>query len=406
MAEKTTKRIAYIDWLRGFACLVMFQTHCYDSWLGGAARDGGFLKLSQLGGTLPAPLFLFLAGISFALVTDKLRQKGVSADEIARTTILRGGEIFLLGLLFRLQEFLLGQPSAPWTDLLRVDILNVIGVSLMMMGVACRIAAAGGAAGPQQLRRATIVTAVVCAAAIAGLTPPLWTSWRPHFLPWWLESYINGVHTFGKPQPWLFPIFPWAAFAFVGLAAGSLLLSDWARKNEAPALTLAASEWNCFYRAGTVAGCAPRAGLQHIRFLAHQSEFLCGSRRNRNGHSLFGVRMVPVGSRRVGLQSSDRNGEVFAARLLGAHRICLWRAFHRPQAQRGCRDGNARANYNFCRDDSARNRSQPVSQVEAANVGAASGRGSDIVARSCAGTRQPQHQTAMLCHSEVAAATE
>ena len=86
----------------------MFQTHCYDSWLGGAARDSGFFKLSQLGGTLPAPLFLFLAGVSFALVTDKLRQKGVSADEIARTTILRGGEIFLLALLFRLQEFLLG----------------------------------------------------------------------------------------------------------------------------------------------------------------------------------------------------------------------------------------------------------------------------------------------------------
>ena len=186
----------------------MFQTHCYDSWLGGAARDGGFLKLSQLGGTLPAPLFLFLAGISFALVTDKLRQKGVSADEIARTTILRGGEIFLLALLFRLQEFLLGQPNAPWTDLLRVDILNVIGLSLMMMGVACRIAATGGAADPRHLRKTTIVTAVACAAAIAAVTPPLWTTWRPHWRAWWLESYINGVHTFGTPQPWLFPDLP------------------------------------------------------------------------------------------------------------------------------------------------------------------------------------------------------
>ncbi len=239
MADKNTKRIAYIDWLRGFACLVMFQTHCYDSWLGGAARDGNFIKWSQLGGTLPAPMFLFLAGTSFALVTDKLRQKGVSADEIARTTILRGGEIFLLGLLFRLQEFLLGQPYAPWTDLLRVDVLNVIGVSLMMMGVACRVAAAGGPIGALQLRRATIVTAILCAAAIAIFTPPLWTSWRPHWLPWWLESYVNGVHTFGKPQPWLFPIFPWAAFAFAGLAVGLLLLFDWARKNEAIALAFA-----------------------------------------------------------------------------------------------------------------------------------------------------------------------
>ena len=239
MPQKATKRIAYIDWLRGFACLVMFQTHCYDSWLGGTARQSGFFKLSQLAGTLPAPLFLFLAGVSFALVTDKLRQKGAPGNEIAQTTILRGAEIFGLGMLFRLQEFLLGQPSAPWTDLLRVDVLNVIGVSLMMMGVACRVAAAGGSVDPRHLRRATVVTAVACAGAIAILTPPLWTTWRPHWHAWWLESYFDGVHTFGTPQPWLFPVFPWAAFAFAGLAAGTLLLSEWARKNQAAAVALA-----------------------------------------------------------------------------------------------------------------------------------------------------------------------
>ena len=250
MTEKTTKRLAYIDWLRGLACVVMFQTHCYDSWLGGAARDGLFTRMSQLGGTLPAPLFLFLAGISLALVTDKLRQKDVSADEIARTTILRGGEVFLLGLLFRLQEYLLGQPRAQWTDLLRVDVLNVIGVSVILMGIACRIAAAGSGADRGQLRRVTIVTAVGCAAAIAIFTPPLWTSWRPHSLAWWLESYIDGVHTFGKPQPWLFPIFPWAAFAFAGLAVGLLLLSEWARKNEASALVSAGASGIAFIALG------------------------------------------------------------------------------------------------------------------------------------------------------------
>jgi len=45
--ERTTTRVAYIDWVRGFACLMMFQTHCYDSWLGGAARASGFFKLSN-----------------------------------------------------------------------------------------------------------------------------------------------------------------------------------------------------------------------------------------------------------------------------------------------------------------------------------------------------------------------
>ena len=47
--------------MRGLACVLMFQTHCYDSWLGGDARKGEFLKDSQRLGTLPAPLFLFLA---------------------------------------------------------------------------------------------------------------------------------------------------------------------------------------------------------------------------------------------------------------------------------------------------------------------------------------------------------
>jgi uncharacterized membrane protein len=239
MAEKTTTRVAYIDWVRGFACLMMFQTHCYDSWLGGAARASGFFKLSQLGGTLPAPLFLFLAGVSCALVTDRLRQKGLQANEIARTTILRGGEVFLLALLFRLQEFLLGMGHAPWTDLLRVDVLNAIGLSLVMTGLACRVAAVGGTDDVSRLRRRSIGIAVAIAAVIAVVTPLLWTTSQPHWRAWWLESYVNGVHTFGTPQPWLFPLFPWAAFAFAGLAASFLLQTDWARQQETAAMFLA-----------------------------------------------------------------------------------------------------------------------------------------------------------------------
>jgi uncharacterized membrane protein len=208
--------------MRGLACLLMFQTHCYDSWLGGAARKSAFFGWSQLGGTLPAPLFLFLAGISFALVTDRMRRKGSSANQIAATTIRRGAEIFVLGLLFRVQEFALGQPWSPWTDLLRVDILNTIGVSLILMGVACRFV---------KTRAANTILAVVVAAGISMATPLLWTTHQPRWLPWYVESYVNGVHTFGAPQHWLFPIFPWTAFAFAGLAAGFLLMSDWATNN-------------------------------------------------------------------------------------------------------------------------------------------------------------------------------
>ena len=277
MSPAPSSRLAYIDWLRGLACVLMFQTHCYDAWLGGAARNSKLLMYSQLGGTFPAPLFLFLAGVSFAIVTNKLIQKGVSANEIARKTIRRGAEILALGLLFRLQEFVIAFGWAPWSDLLRVDILNTIGASMMLMGVMCWVglefvnrthspgrpspgwagegthstpslqsvaqgrlrpyADSGGAGvlaraseNSTRPRASLIVLALLTGTAVSALTPLLWTTWRPHFLPWELETYINGVHNLGQPQAGLFPLFPWAGFAFAGLAFGFILTSDYAQK--------------------------------------------------------------------------------------------------------------------------------------------------------------------------------
>jgi len=235
-------RLAYIDWMRGLACVLMFQTHCYTSWLSPQARKTEFYRWSQAAGTLPAPLFIFLAGVSSAMVTQRLREKGMARNAIARTAILRGAEIFGLGLLFRGQEFILGYPKSPWTDLLRVDVLNILGLSMMLMGVLCwatDVRAGAGVVGARfsasqsRTLTVTIIAALIAAAAVAVATPWLWTTYRPRWLPWPLESYIDGVHTFGQPQTWLFPIFPWAAFAFVGLALGFLLFSDFAKEKEA-----------------------------------------------------------------------------------------------------------------------------------------------------------------------------
>jgi uncharacterized membrane protein len=239
--------------MRGLACVLMFQTHCYDAWLGGDARNTSFLKASQLLGTLPAPLFLFLAGVSFALVTDKLIRKNLSPAEITRTMLRRGAEIFAFGLLFRLQEFLIAWGWAPWSDLLRVDVLNIIGLSMILMALLSGITltlcrkvrdsykghsgnsyqgtpssipqAAEKGSGLGRCGPTLVVAAIAAASAIALLTPPLYTTWRPTWLPWPLESYIDGCHNLGTPQPWLFPIFPWSAFAFAGLAAGFILFN-------------------------------------------------------------------------------------------------------------------------------------------------------------------------------------
>jgi hypothetical protein len=205
----------------------MFQTHCYDSWLNPEARKTTFFAWSQLGGTLPGPFFIFLAGVSVALVTEKLRAQGVARNEIAKQVILRGAEVFGLGILFRIQEFALGYPRSPWTDLLRVDVLNILGISMTLMGIVCWFIGRGSA---DSARQRSLVGAIVAAAAVALATPGLWTVWRPKFLSWPFESYINGVHIFDQPQPWLFPLFPWTAFAFAGLTVGFWMLTGFAKK--------------------------------------------------------------------------------------------------------------------------------------------------------------------------------
>lgn len=254
--SQSKPRLAYIDWMRGLACVLMFQTHCFDSWLGGAARQSRFFMYSQLGGTFPAPLFLFLAGVSFALVTEKFRQKNLPPNEIARSTVRRGAEIFGFGLLFRLQEYVIAWGWAPKSDLLRVDILNNIGLSMMLMGVCCWITALiftrkdpkagnpeseGAPSLPRSWRQGwvsmlltpSVLVSAAVALLVSLLTPLLWTTWRPRVLPWPVESYINGVHNLGTPQAWLFPVFPWAAFAFAGLAVGFILQNPSTRQREA-----------------------------------------------------------------------------------------------------------------------------------------------------------------------------
>jgi uncharacterized membrane protein len=292
VVPSAASRLAWIDWMRGLACILMFQTHCYDAWLGGAARNTSFLNASQRLGTLPAPLFLFLAGISFALVTDKLIRKNLPPAQITRTMARRGAEILAFGLLFRLQEFVIAWGWAPWSDLLRVDVLNIIGLSMILMAITCGIVliawnkthasdrnnsyepdrksdsyqglpsgipqSAGNGTSFSRCRLALVSTSVGVAALIALLTPPLYTTWRPTWLPWPLESYIDGCHNLGAPQPWLFSLFPWSAFAFAGLAAGLIIFSDRARNRIAQTLAF-------FAATGAVAILAARQ-LDHSSF--------------------------------------------------------------------------------------------------------------------------------------------
>jgi uncharacterized membrane protein len=77
-----------------------------------------------------APLFLFLADAASVLAAESQRRR-TGSDAIAAGAVRRRGlEIFALAFLFRLQAYLLA-PGATLAGIFKVDILNVMGPSII-----------------------------------------------------------------------------------------------------------------------------------------------------------------------------------------------------------------------------------------------------------------------------------
>ena len=333
MPEPGHARLRYIDWLRGLACLGMIEVHAYDAWLNGSGRASTFFRQSQFSGTIPAPLFMFLAGIAAALLMDRMRRKGAPAGEIAARLIRRGAQIFGLGMLFRIQEFLLGLPKAPWTDLLRVDVLNMFGLSIAFMGVLCWMV---------RTRAKSVIFAAATATSIALATPLLWTTWRPRWLPWYLESYINGVHIYGSPQPWLFPMFPWMAFAFAGLAAGFLLSSEWSAANPSRTMLLLAGAGVGLFALSVWLEALP-VRIYPVHDYWHTSpNFFLARLGTLSSGAARRLLVVPLGAGARRFQPSRPTRADVPARLLGAHGICVWPVFDFDTSRADNSHGHAR----------------------------------------------------------------
>jgi uncharacterized membrane protein len=203
-------RVSYVDWMRGFAVLLMMQTHAYDSWLSPQARAGEFHGWSRLLGGYPAPLFLFLAGLGLALLAELRLGHGTDAPVLRRELARRSLQVLLYALLFRLWMFA-SSGFVRATALARVDVLNCIGLSMLLVGVL---------ALPARAPAVRLGLSVSLGAAIALLTPLAWDSaW-----PAWIPDAVKGYWT-GRAHGAYFPLFPWAGFTAAGAAAGTLLAS-------------------------------------------------------------------------------------------------------------------------------------------------------------------------------------
>jgi len=198
-------RRGYLDWLRGVAVLIMVEAHLLDSWVRVADRSENPYRWAIAVGGYSAPLFLFLAGVAMALAAGSRLRRGLSAAEAAATARRRGWQILGLAFLFRLQSFVISGGPFPQT-LLKVDILNVMGLSMLVAAVLWGIAS-------RDVWRATAL--ILVAMFFATVTPVVRAAPIVTTLPYPIQWYFKAVAGSGA-----FTLFPWVGFLLLGVAIG------------------------------------------------------------------------------------------------------------------------------------------------------------------------------------------
>jgi uncharacterized membrane protein len=229
-----TKRLPYLDWMRGLAAVIMLQGHVFDGWVRAQDRSSEWFWFSQYLGGLPAPIFLFLVGVSLALVLDKMRSKGAPAQQLVLKVARRGGWILFLAYAFRIEQYLMWYPASDIRDVFRVDTLNCIALCTLAIGLFSIMF---------KTRRANIIAMSVTTATVVFATPIMYPLRLP--LPSFMLSYFNG-----NGHPSYFSLIPWVAFALAGMTFGYLLLAG-KEAGEPQFFRWVAIAGICAYAAGT-----------------------------------------------------------------------------------------------------------------------------------------------------------
>jgi uncharacterized membrane protein len=199
-----SQRLLYLDWLRGIAAVTMLQGHVFHSFLRNDLRTGGPYLMSQFVGGMPPAIFLFLLGVTFAFLMDSQERKGVQPGGRMLAALRRSGYLFAAAFAFRLQLWVVSFDKSPWTDIFRVDILNSMGLALLLLSLMAVFRTV------ERIRLCAILGAAIAAAS------PLVSRIDVSGMPEMLRHYF-------VPDYQFFGFFPWAAFVAFGMSMGSIL---------------------------------------------------------------------------------------------------------------------------------------------------------------------------------------
>jgi hypothetical protein len=202
--KKRANRLPFLDWTRGLAATIMLQGHTLHSFARPEVRDTGPYIISQFVGGIAPAIFLFLTGVTLAFLMHRLERQALPRRGRVLAALRRAGYLFTLAFAFRFQLWLFGWPHSPWTDLLRVDILNCMGLGL------AAVAWLAALTNEQRVHAGVVVGLLIACAS------PLVPSPDPNTTPNLLQAYFAPDYRF-------FSFFPWASFVAFGVGAGAIL---------------------------------------------------------------------------------------------------------------------------------------------------------------------------------------
>lgn len=192
--------------MRGLAVLIMIQCHTFNSWTRTDLWQGGPYVLSQFVGGMAAPLFLFMAGVTFGFQMESLERRQPNPLRRWLVALRRAGYILGIAFAFRTTNFLASLPHADPNEIIKVDILNCMGVGMIAFSVS--------AVFDSRNRTRFAVAAALAIAAASPIVANLPWDGAPALLREYLAAGSGRGH---------FAFFPCAAYIGFGLVAGTIV---------------------------------------------------------------------------------------------------------------------------------------------------------------------------------------
>jgi uncharacterized membrane protein len=207
---KPQSRLVSLDLVRVLAMALMVQGHTLDVLLTPAVQSAPWYNFWLFCRGFTAPVFMTLAGFSFALATLKKWDDHTTLGSATWKRLRRFGFFVLLGYSMRFPVHSvrdLGWVGHDgWQAFLQLDVLQTIGFTLIALQLLVLAT------------RSKRTFALVCGGLsllIAFAAPLAWNSGLVNALPLALRSALVG--TAGSP----FPLLPWSAYIFLGGALGT-----------------------------------------------------------------------------------------------------------------------------------------------------------------------------------------